>query len=269
LSAETIDQKLRREVGTFLEPFRLDDEDMRVAIFLTMLAFANPSPVSRFRIVSSDTIGNTGGLVITRGGGTFYSERHSLGKNRLLSSNLRFFAPSMAPPGPFDSMFADKPEAIVRSDEKGFYVDLPVTILKRVGWVQKNPEIELKKIFKSLLENSVIGPKSLSLASLKVKFTADEGGLCLSITKPEALIRFSSYAVHGSFVQLKTESNFGIALELPKSVEGLAPVTVVAGDAFAAHWMNVKGFGFPDLERADIASIRDWAFHHVHWMNLT
>ena len=269
MSAETIDQKLRAETGTFLEPFRLDDEDLRVATFLTMLAFTKPSPASRFRVVSSNTLGNAGGLVITRGGGTFYSERYSLGNNRLLSSNLRFFAPSMPPVGPFGSKVTDSLQATMRSDEKGLYLDFPVSLLQRVGWVHSNPELDLKKSFKPLISNSVIGPKSLSLASLKVKFTADENGLCLAITKPEALIRFSSYVVQGSLLQLKAENDFEIAVQLPKTAEGPAPVTIVAGDSFASDWMNVEGLGYPNLERTDITAISDWAFQHVHWVNLT
>jgi hypothetical protein len=269
INSDVISKKLLEQSGTLLEPFRIDDDDKRISIFLTKLAFVKKSPASRFRIVSSDTMGNDGGLVITRGGQSFYSERYALGSNRLVNSNLRFYAPSMSPMSPLRSTFSGTPHACMRSDDNGLYIDFPVSLMQRVGWVRTNPNIELKSIFKPLLENSVVGPKSLPLTKLDVKFTANENGLSLAVTKPEALIRFSSYVVQGSSVQLKAENAFEIAVELPKTAEGVAPVTIVAGDAFAVQWMNVDGFGFPDLERSDIGAISNWAFQHSHWIKLS
>ena len=73
--------------GTFIEPFVLSGEDIKLASFLLRLALSKQVDLSRFRIVGEDTIGNEGGLVITRKGNFFYSERFAFGKNKLKNNN--------------------------------------------------------------------------------------------------------------------------------------------------------------------------------------
>lgn len=263
-----IENKLNAETGTFIEPFRLYAEDVRIAVFLVRLALSDGSPASRFRIGSADAVGNSGGLVITRSGASFYSERHALGRNHLINSNMRFFAPEISVAGPRGSQNKEQISANMRSDENGLYLDLPAEPLQSIGWMSAKSEHHLKSLVAPLLKNSVIGPKLLPLAALKVDISASNDGVCIAVTKPEALIRFSGYIVQGDLVQLKANNNFEIAVELPKTAEGPAPITIVAGDNFAAEWMNVEGLAVPILEPADIAEISDWAFHHVHWINL-
>jgi hypothetical protein len=256
---------ISQERGTFLEPFRLDAEDLRIATFLARLALSEKSPVSRFRIASADTTGDAGGLVVTRSGKSFYSERYALGANHLVNSNLRYFAPSMLVVGPVASTAGGKLHATMRSDEKGLYLDVPVSVAQRVGWAQVPSE--LKALCSSLLKNSVIGPKLLPIASLKADVSATEAGLCLSVTASEALIRFSGHVVLGNLMWLKADNRFEIAVELPKTAEGPAPITIVASDTFARDWMDVDGLGIPPLAPVEIAEISTWAFQHAHWMS--
>jgi hypothetical protein len=264
---EFIEIRLKEENGSFLEPFQLCEEDTRIAVFLIRLALSKKSPASRFRIASSDAIGGSGGLVITRSGASFYSERHALGRNHLVNSDIRFFAPDVLVSSPLRKQKKEIFSARLRSDENGLYLDLPAGPMQRIGWISENSEHSFKSLATTLFKMSVIGPKLLPLSSLNVEISASDDGLCIAVTKPEALIRFSGYVVQGDLIQLKANNRFEIAVELPRSAEGPAPITIVAEDSFAAHWMNVEGLGAPDLEPADIAEITDWAFHHVHWIN--
>jgi hypothetical protein len=266
-SNEFIERKIKEESGSFLEPFQLSEEDARIAVFLIRLALSKKSPASRFRVSSSDVIAGSGGLVITRRGASFYSERHVLGRNHLVNSNIRFFAPDVLVSGPLKHQKKEIFSASMRSDESGLYLDLPAGPLQRIGWVGENSEHSFKSLAETLVKISVIGPKLLPLSSLNVEISASDDGLCIAVTKPEALIRFTGYVVQGDLIQLKANNKFEIAVELPRSAEGPAPITIVAEDSFAAHWMNVEGLGAPNLEPADIAEITDWAFHHVHWIN--
>lgn len=266
-SNEFIEGKINEESGSFLEPFQLSEEDARIAVFLIRLALSKNSPASRFRISSSDAIAGSGGLVITRRGASFFSERHVLGRNHLVNSNIRFFAPDVLVSGPLKHQKKEIFSASMRSDESGLYLDLPAGPLQRIGWVGENSQHSFKSLAETLVKMSVIGPKLLPLSSLNVEISASDDGLCIAVTKSEALIRFTGYVVQGDFIQLRANNKFEIAVELPRSAEGPAPITIVAEDSFAAHWMNVEGLGAPNLEPADIAKITDWAFHHVHWIN--
>ena len=268
LSRDLVENLLNGEKGTFIEPFMLNSEDMRIAVFLVMLALSNGSHATRFRICSADTVGSSGGLVITQSGASFYSERHVFGKNHLINSNMLFFAPEVSVAGPCQSQNKERIFASMRSDENGLYVDLPAEALQRIGWMSTKSEHQLKSLVATLLKNSVIGPKLLPLNALNVDILANNDGLCIAVTKPESLIRFSGYIVQGDFIQIKANNDFEIAVELPKTAEGPAPITIVAGDTFATDWMNVEGLAVPMLEPADIAEISDWAFNHVHWLNL-
>jgi hypothetical protein len=64
------------EKGTAIEPFVLEDADVECAVFLARAAFAGASGQNRFRLVSRDTIGSNGGLVITRNLSTYFVKRH-------------------------------------------------------------------------------------------------------------------------------------------------------------------------------------------------
>jgi hypothetical protein len=262
-----MDSIVSHQTGTFLEPFRLAGDARRTALFLTRLALRQNSPASRFRLVSEDTIGNEGGLVITKNQKSFYSERYELGKNRLINSNIRFFAPSMKTRGPMRRANLQAWHASMHSDDKGMYVELPTQILELAGWIDSGEEPDLKSLAGELLTNSRMGPKKLAISSIGVGVEVTENGVRLAVKSPEALIRFSGYVVKSQSIRLIAKSPFQLSVQLPNTAEGPAPITVVASDGFASEWMDVNDLGAPTLEPTDIARIADWSFHHTAWLD--
>jgi hypothetical protein len=137
IDAEGLSQIIRKQTGTFLEPFQLEGETHRIAVFLVRLALSGSTPNSRFRLVSDETIGNAGGLVVTRSFNTFYSERYALGKNHLRRSRIPFFASSMKVRGPLRGIHDKSLFATMKSDKQGLYVEMPNELFRLVGWVDK------------------------------------------------------------------------------------------------------------------------------------
>jgi len=262
LTYDEIESILSNQKGTFLEPFRLEGAARRTALFLTRLSFTEASSASRFRIVSQDSIGNTGGLVITSNKNTFYSERYELGKNRLKKSNLRFFAPSINIDGPMKAKVGNDLHAIMSSDDRGMYVELPKNLLNIVDW-----DLSRGGLIRELSSKSHVGPKKLSLYSVGMTVEGTDNGIRLAVKSPEALIRFSTYVVQSQTIRLIAETRFQLTVQLPSSAEGPAPIIVTANDDFASEWMDVKDFGAPWLDAPDIQKITDWSFHHVSWLD--
>ena len=258
---------IKGQSGTFYEPFRLEQNSTKLAIFLTRLALSEKIGMSRFRIVSEDTIGNTGGLIITKKLRNFYSERYVHGKNRLITSDLHFFAPSMKVDGPFKLRDKKTLSAIMNSDEKGLYLDISNKLITHVGWQNWASQSELQQLIHKISLNSRIGSKGATFSSIGLSFEAGENGFQIAAKSPEALIRFSSYVVQGQSIHLSGARKFGMSIELPKKAEGKATINVVAQDDFADQWMNTKKFGSPDLSVDEIKKISDWSFQHAAWLN--
>ena len=258
---------IESQKGTFFEPFRLEENSKKIAIFLTRLALSEKISMSRFRIVSEDTIGNSGGLIITKKLKNFYSERYVHGKNRLIKSDLHFFAPSMKVDGPFKLRDENKLFAIMKSDDKGLYLDIPNELIAHVGWKNWSTHNELRQLINKISLNSRIGNKGATFSSIGLSFEVAENGFQLAAKSPESLIRFSSYVVQGQSIHLSGARKFGMYIELPKQAEGKATINVVAQDDFADHWMNTKKFGAPELTDNEIKKISDWSFQHAAWLN--
>ena len=264
IAHDAIDAILSEQKGTFLEPFRLEGGAKRSALFLSRLALADASSGSRFRIVSQDTIGNAGGLVITKNNNAFYSERYEHGKNRLIKSGIRFFAPSMAVAWPMKATVGKDLHAIMNSDDHGMYVELPKSLLSLVDW-----DLHRGGLPGELSANSHIGSKKLSFSTIGMSVEETDKGIRLAVKSPESLIRFSTYVVQSQSIRLIARTRFQLTVQLPSTAEGPAAITLTANDDFACDWMDVADLGAPSLGDEDIKKITDWSFHHMSWLDGT
>ena len=262
MSHDDIDAILSKQKGTFLEPFRMERESRRTAVFLSRLTLAETAPGARVRIVSQDSIGNSGGLVVTKQSKSFYSERFELGRNRLVKSKIRFFAPSVGVKGPMKTTLGKGLYAVMYSDDNGMYIELSSDLLNLVNW-----DMDRRSLVSQLSSASEIGPKKQLISSMGVGVEVTDNGIRLAVKSPEALIRFSAYVVQAQSIRLVVNARFQLWVQLPSSAEGPAPITVTANDNFATEWMDVEGLGAPTLEAPDIKTIIDWSFNHISWLN--
>jgi len=257
--------RLEGHKGTFIEPFRVSGEDMRLASFLLRLSLSEEVDASRFRIVGEDTIGNEGGAVFTRNGKSFYSERYALGKNKLLNSFTQFFAPSMKVNPPRRMASGRIPPARMEAVEDGVFIFLDSHSFDQLDWITEPEAQEFKALARGLTAESVLGDKNVSLSDLGLSIQAGDTGIVIGSKSPESLIRFSAYIVQGSRITLKGVGNYEFVIQMPKTGTGEANCMIVAKDGFAGDWMDVSGFGAPDLDDDDILKISEWALPHEAW----
>lgn len=254
---------LKNEKGTLLEPFELSEIPLKVAAFLCRLTLFNKfNRAYRFRICSELTIGNSGGLVVTNNLKSFYSEVYVLGKNRLLNSNTRFYAPSMSHVGLGCFHSSDKLFASVEADDEGIFIFLSIPTMLQIGWIASVDISQLSDLARKLSNNSKIGIKKLATTTVGLAFKAVDNGIKISAKSPESIIRFTSYLVQGEKLYLSCMSNYDAEVALPKEAEGQATIRVSANDLFAIDWMDVRELGAPVLDQADISKIGEWAFFH-------
>ncbi len=263
-----IQRILKNERGTFLEPFVLGETSLKTATFLIRLALFNiNTKATRFRTCSDTTIGNSGGLVITNNLASFYSEEFILGKNRLLSSSIRFYAPYMRSMIPLRDDQAHAIKAHVDSDDDGLYIIVNKDLVRVLNWAQELDDYSLREVTKQLAKSSTIGDEKISVSKLGLSFSVINEGIKIAPKSPEAMIRFSSYLVQGQQIHLSGYPNYDLRIALPKIGHGNAPITVVANDGFALPWMDIDDLGAPNLDAKQIKKICDWAFEHSHWQN--
>jgi hypothetical protein len=258
LDADEVHRVIAEEKGTDLEPFNLTGEALRTGVFLTRLALASNSVASRFRLVSEDTIGNRGGLVITRSGNSFYSERFALGKNRLIRTKTLFFAPSMMTDVPLRSTYASTLDANLHGDDGGLYLDVHMAALSLIGWDIGGGTYNTLAM--ALTAQSRIAETGAPLESLGLTIAPISDGIRISATSPESIIRFSSYIVQGRAVLLSGPPRFSLLATLPKEAQGKVPLQLVARDDFASDWMNADGLGAPNIDPDLKKLIAGWAF---------
>lgn len=121
-STDEVRRVILSERGTTIEPFILDETDLDCAVFLIRAAFSKELGQNRFRLVSRDTIGRDGGLVITRSLASYYVKRHPHNQCRGQPLSGWSFAPAIipqsAPSGPAMTT------AILRAEEEGFRITI-------------------------------------------------------------------------------------------------------------------------------------------------
>jgi len=263
--SEKASSMIKNEKGTFMEPFGVGGEDITLASFLLRLALSEEVDVSRFRIVGEDTIGNEGGLVITRHGKSFYSERFALGKNKLKNSYIHFFAPSLKVNPPRRTTSGRIPPARMEATEDGVFIFLDSHSFDQLDWITEYEKEKFNSLAHKLTAESVLGDKNVSLSELGLSIQVGDTGIVIGSRSPESLIRLSAYIVQGSRLTLKGAGNYELVIQIPKTGNGEANCRVVAKDGFARNWMDVSTFGTPDLNDDDILRISEWALTHAEW----
>lgn len=249
--------------GTDLEPFYLKDEHRRIANFLVRVAFTPSVDLQRFRIASQDTIGNAGGLVLLSNRKYFFSERFAFGKNRLERSNLKFYAPNTVPILPGKDRLIGQPHACMSASDNGLEISIDLHVLSGVGWAAE----PMAGLPDRLIRHSFIGDDGKKLSEIGLTIRFDDGRLTISTGSPETLIRLSAYIVQESPIVLSGFGDYDLAFRLLKTGQGNAKISVIAQDGFAAAWMDVNGFGAPELGQEIINEISSWALPHATWIN--
>ena len=257
--AEMIRDILASERGTAIEPFVLADEDIDCAIFLTRAAFAAKSDLTRVRIVSKETIGDEGGLVLTRNLGRFYVERYALGKYRKLQHAGLAFVPSLIPD--WSKVRPSHFNALLTTDEDGFRVTVPLAEAKI------DPALLARKYqTHGRIEDSEPG---LSRHGLRVECT--DGQVQVMSGSPESMIRLMAYMVRESTLLLRGS---GDSAEIPEVRIRLAEPTeepkrlwaLISSTPTYSSWIRGDLQGDLSLTTGQVAGIAEWLRPDPRWI---
>jgi hypothetical protein len=255
---EAVMNVLRRESGTQLEPFSLEQEHERVAALLVRAAFSRKVDLYRFRMVSQLSLGNQGGLVLTRQLNHFYAERFACGRHA-----GRFIEPYFAPAGmprTIDPVSRRGPSSacLVLTDKLvAIDVNAPDAFQHLNAHVS---DLELAKA------SSVGG---VPLNSLGLAVERQQGmGWRVSAKTPEAQIRLSAHLVDGSLLRLSTgpssEFAYDVVVKLRADPADPLPCAIVVKPSFGREWISALELGGPNSDGAKRRPSRMLAWRMRH-----
>lgn len=197
-SEKTIRTILTNETGTPLEPFILNDEDIEMAVRLAMAAFSKKVYAERFRIVSKETIGFEGGLVITRNFNHYYAERYIRGECHRKPKTGFTFLPAYTPCSKKSPLVQiGNTQACLETDEEGFVI--------RLAW----PDMTVNRgiAAKRLQRNSRIPSSDKTFDELGLRVDANDSGFEIRTGGPESQIKMTAHMMKHDVIRLSLDSD--------------------------------------------------------------
>jgi hypothetical protein len=267
---------LRECTGTLLEPFSLTGEDEEIASILLRVAFSEAVDKTRFRIVSRDTLGMSGGCIVTNSLKHYYVERYARGYRRNPKIGHWSFAPRNVPVGRVEStgpsaLQVSKLErtiqATVKGNDLGYSVDIKGVNLKSLRW----PETD--RLAGLLQKHSVLGQRRESLDAIGLRAQVEKGSIALIPATPEATMRLTAHLLSESLVVLDPGATnkgrykiyFRIALPNEEERQLKTLVSVTAG--YFWEWVNIELEQAPVLSELQQLNIARWFMPHDSWVD--
>lgn len=189
--AESVRSVLLEAKGTVVEPFSLSARDMDIAVLATRAALSKRIGHQRFRVVSSETIGLSGGLVLTSNLNSYYVERVVWGKHRNTPWRTSFVAPGSLPATTAEATSA---RAICRLTPAALQIDVP-------AWCWQAGDA-LGELVRSLEVSGLRRAEPLSGRELSIALRGDH--VRLESRSPESLIRLTAMAERAEFLALSS-----------------------------------------------------------------
>ncbi len=275
-SATQVLEALQRCKGTLLEPFVLDPDDQEISVMLVRVAFSEAYNKSRFRIVSRETIGNTGGCVLTDNLKNFYVERFAFGKHRGISEEFWSFAPGNVPDNVIENLGKESANtskaqrvlsASVRVDDAGYRIELTGMNLAALAWPKT------AQLSSHLQKYSVIGDGRDSLDALGLRVELRRGQLTLIPANPEATMRLTAHMFNESLLMLdpgfQCTGRLKIYLRVTLPKEGPTPLRTVVTltNCYFDDWLKMDASETPGLSEANKLKIARWLMPHDSWID--
>ena len=258
---EEIKDLLLKENGSELEPFSLTDEDTNCVSLLCSMAFSKLGRQTRFRVVSRQTLGSDGGLVITSNLKSFYLKRYnknSGGNPYGQPKDSWSFVPSLIPKRKSEyktHLIPDKDGFIIKSK----IPESPKGVFACQSSYRQNGHIENSKI---------------SLEKLGLKLEINNWEMSIRSGSPESMIRLMAYMSKGAKLYLKGDDpeipNIRIKLEVPQDKR----ITLESTISSTPSYCNWLGGRCPqelidkiDLSQKEIRGISTWLLPHKEWIS--
>lgn len=258
---EEVRALIASEKGTTIEPFSITAEDLECAVFLARMAFSGSGGQTRFRIVSRETLGGDGGLVLTQNLKSYYVERYVHAKHRALPTVGWSFVPSLIPTGPIGC--ASRAGATLYSEDQGFRVVVPL------------PECASNAaVFaRQFQQHGGIQGVRESFSQLGLRVECRDGAVHLLSGSPESMIRIMAHMVEETTLTLKGAAdeedipNILMRLRMPEDEPVTLPAVAGLTPGYTA-WISASAPAPIFLTDEHKLAISDWLRPHPNWISL-
>jgi|AACY02.9.fsa_nt_gi hypothetical protein len=196
-----IQQVIKSENGTVIEPFWLDDIHLDAATILTQLAFTEYENVQQVKILSCDTYGiDTGGLFISNLLKTEYINNY-FNKNKNDKLNKTW----CINPWLFPSGKKYKMKSVLKIVDSGFKIEINNLNIDYLNWIDPN------SLEHDLFMNSKIFPENITLNQAGFRVRLDTFGynkLFLETINTDSMLKLSVYFMKNSYIVLDPGSSY-------------------------------------------------------------
>jgi hypothetical protein len=278
-STEDICEVISNEKGTVLEPFDLTSADIELASMLMRMAFSRVYLQTRFRIVSRETIGSDGGLVITNNLNSYYVERFAHGTNRTVPTDAWTFSPASEPSTrEVTKLVRPKVKVSCRFADEGMLIDIKIPTLEAMNWASKNvahdenlAPVPISQrgnthsgLIRDLMTYSTIGSKKGSLEDLGLRIDLTENRIVIAPKSPESVVRLTAHLMKKSVLLLdpgpscRGRMKLLIGLQPPAEPQVDLEYSTVFTEGVLRNWLNIEMDRGPYIEKGDRYKIFEW-----------
>jgi hypothetical protein len=258
-TADEVRALLTGSLGTPLEPFVIDRDDLRAAVILVRRALSVAEGRFRFRVASAEGLGPEGGIVVTRNLRTYVAERFARGA-RPTSPTCGFIAPAMRPIFPRGGAEDTSLAAQVEVAADGIRIEVPAPPLHEFGWASSGDGAA--RLADMLTRNSTIGSPPLRLRDLGLRCLFRGASLVVEARAAEAVLRLGAQMVDGSEIRLRAEPplplGHEIAMELSADLGPSASARVMLRPGFSEGWLGGPALAEVEVDNELRASILAW-----------
>jgi len=252
---------LNNEKGTEIEPFRLTAEDIDCAVALGSIAFSGLGDQTRFRVVSKDTVGPNGGLVITSNLKSFYLKRYNKNRDGRPYGQPKegwSFIPSFIPKN------KEEYNTYLVPDKEGFTIKTKIP---------ESPKSEFACLGAYRKADAIEGSNA-SLDKLGLKLEMENWEMSIRSGSPESTIRLIAYMSKNANLYLKGDdpeiADIKIRLDIPQEKKILLESTVSSTPSYCS-WLCGKCsnelINKIDLSEKEIDEISKWLLPHKEWIS--
>ena len=250
---------LARQPGTEIEPFVLEGDELKIATVAIRAAFSRKCHQTRFRVVSAETIGTHGGVVLTKSLNGFLVERFAHARLRKTPWHFWFIAPAHRRRG--DACIGSfsgrqgRARATCTVTERGWQIVLPES-----AWSVDSVAESATTRSKTSLAGHLFGTDR-SLQSLGLVVGVERGRIVLQPAGPEAMVRLGALAHKRPWVVLENPDDSGgarrriyVRLE-PLDQERLELPLLNALVSPGTEWLSFGAGFWPALPLEDQVSV--------------
>jgi len=266
---EAIRDCLLQQEGTVLEPFVLTDAELEVATLATRLTMSKTVGEKRFRIVSGETIGTDGGLVLTSNLRSFYVERYAHGAHRKTSGTTWYIAPAaLSATSNWKRTNAfGKINVTCLTDTEGFTIRV-----SGANWVASAGQHKIRLV-RSLQDHSYVGEKQLEFTHVGLRVDVEKNDILIRTGSPESLLRLSALMSKEARMVLRSgaDSNSSggiiIGLQIPDAEKVTLPSLMTYVSGFQDDWMRMQLIATVPLSFEEKLATSNWLMPHESWMD--